>query len=72
MKLKQTFSAVVLGLAAMNIQAAEFVLTDSTKGTDVGDWQVSNSSLGLKSDDRFLLRSAACMEVSSLVLMSSL
>ncbi|RCS69122.1 aldose 1-epimerase family protein [Vibrio casei] len=53
MKLKQTFSAVVLGLAAMNIQAAEFVLTDSTKGTDVGDWQVSNSSLGLKSDDHF-------------------
>lgn len=53
MKLKQILPAVVIGFATMNTQAAEFVLTDSKTGTDVGDWQVSNTSLGISSSSEF-------------------
>ncbi|MDV6251139.1 aldose 1-epimerase family protein [Vibrio sp. EA2] len=53
MKLNSTLAAVLLGLTTMNVHAAEFVLTDSAKGQDVGDWQVTNESLEMKSDTPF-------------------
>lgn len=53
MKIKASYAAILLSLAAMNTQAAEFVLTNSASGEDVGDWQVSSQSLGLQSSTPF-------------------
>ncbi|MCF7483002.1 aldose 1-epimerase family protein [Vibrio sp. J1-1] len=53
MKLNSTLAAVLLGLTTINVHAAEFVLTDSAKGQDVGDWQVTSDSLKMKSDTPF-------------------
>ncbi|XAW87672.1 DUF4432 family protein [Vibrio sp. CDRSL-10 TSBA] len=53
MKIKASYAAILLSLSAMNTQAAEFVLTNSASGEDVGDWQVSSQSLGLQSSTPF-------------------
>ena len=47
--LKKLSIAVLLALGASSGQAAEFLLTDSQQGLDVGDWKISSDKLGIKS-----------------------
>ncbi|GAA4501995.1 aldose 1-epimerase family protein [Pseudaeromonas paramecii] len=53
--IKPIAAAVLLALTSVSTQAVEFVLTDATSGQDVGNWQVSSDSLGLKTDAPFTL-----------------
>ena len=47
--LKRLSIAVLLALGASSGQAAEFLLTDSQQGLDVGDWKITSDKLGIKS-----------------------
>ncbi|WP_245879527.1 hypothetical protein [Zobellella endophytica] len=40
-------------MGSLSSQAAEFVLTDASAGSDVGNWQISNSDLGIDSPAPF-------------------
>ena len=51
--LKTLSIAVLLALGASSGQAAEFLLTDSQQGLDVGDWKISSDKLGIKSQVPF-------------------
>lgn len=53
--IKPIAAAVLLALTSMSTQAVEFVLTESSSGQDVGNWQVSSQSLGIKTDTAFSL-----------------
>lgn len=53
--IKPIAAAVLLALTSVSTQAVEFVLTEATSGQDVGNWQVSSDSLGLKTDAPFTL-----------------
>lgn len=53
MKIRPTCIALLLGLATMQGQAAEFTLTNAHTGEDVGNWQISSESLGFNSDTPF-------------------
>ncbi len=46
MKLKTLFISTLLGLGSLAANAAEFTLTDAVLGTDVGNWKVTNKTLG--------------------------
>ena len=46
MKLKTLFISTLLGLGSFAANAAEFTLTDAVLGTDVGNWKVTNKTLG--------------------------
>jgi hypothetical protein len=46
--LKRISAAVLLALGGLSAQAAEFVLTDSQAGTDLGNWKVTSEQLGIK------------------------
>ena len=53
MKLKTLFISTLLGLGTLTVNAAEFTLTDSLSGTDVGDWKVTNQTLGFTDGGTF-------------------
>ncbi|WPC76604.1 aldose 1-epimerase family protein [Vibrio porteresiae] len=53
MKVKLTLAAITLALASLNTQAAEFLLTHAATGSDVGNWQVTSSTLGMTSGPAF-------------------
>lgn len=53
MKLKTLFISTLLGLGTLTVNAAEFTLTDSLSGTDVGDWKVTNQTLGFTDSGTF-------------------
>jgi hypothetical protein len=53
MKLKTLFISTLLGLGTFTINAAEFTLTDSVSGSDVGDWKVTNQTLGFTDGGTF-------------------
>lgn len=47
--LKPLSAAILFAIGSLSAQAAEFVLSDATTGSDVGDWKVSSESLGIQS-----------------------
>lgn len=51
--LKRLSIAVLFALGASSGQAAEFLLTDSQQGLDVGDWKITSDKLGIKSPAPF-------------------
>jgi len=53
MKLKTLFISTLLGLGTLTVNAAEFTLTNSLSGTDVGDWKVTNQTLGFTDGGTF-------------------
>lgn len=53
MKLKTLFISTLLGLGSFAVNAAEFTLTDSISGTDVGNWKVTNKTLGFNDSGSF-------------------
>ncbi|MGN5090000.1 hypothetical protein ACTG2R_01995 [Aeromonas hydrophila] len=59
--LKRLSIAVLFALGASSGQAAEFLLTDSQQGLDVGDWKITSDKLGIKSPAPFSSRRNGCM-----------
>ena len=53
--LKPLSAAILFAIGSLSAQAAEFVLSDATTGSDVGDWKVSSESLGIQSKTPFTL-----------------
>jgi hypothetical protein len=53
MKLKTLFISTLLGLGSLAVNAAEFTLTDAVSGTDVGNWRVTNQTLGFTDGNAF-------------------
>ena len=53
--LKPLSAAILFAIGSLSAQAAEFVLSDATTGSDVGDWKVSSDSLGIQSKSPFTL-----------------
>ncbi len=53
--LKKLSIAVLLALGATAGHAAEFLLTDSQQGLDVGDWKITSEKLGIKSPVPFTI-----------------
>jgi len=53
--LKPVSAAILFAIGSFAAQAAEFVLSDATTGSDVGNWKVSSESLGIQSKTPFTL-----------------
>jgi len=53
--LKPLSAAILFAIGSFAAQAAEFVLSDATTGSDVGNWKVSSESLGIQSKTPFTL-----------------
>lgn len=53
--LKPLSAAILFAIGSFAVQAAEFVLSDATTGSDVGNWKVSSESLGIQSKTPFTL-----------------
>ena len=62
--LKPLSAAILFAIGSLSAQAAEFVLSDATTGSDVGDWKVSSDSLGIQSKTPFTLENAVCTAAS--------
>ena len=46
MKFKTLFISTLIGLSSLTVNAVEFTLTDSVSATDLGNWKVTNKTLG--------------------------
>lgn len=58
--LKPLSAAILFAIGSLSAQAAEFVLSDATTGSDVGDWKVSSDSSAFRARAPSPWKNAVC------------